>query len=84
MILPLSKSGFFEQNPVMDKHPEAGAAPANKNILQWSMTPPQSYVVYLIALFLVAGASFYAGSLKPNKKSLVPPQSTAQPAPPRN
>jgi hypothetical protein len=82
--LPLSLPSFFEQNSAMDKHPETGAAPAEKKLLQWAMTPPQSYVVYLVALFLVAGASFYAGSLKPNKKSLVPPQSASQPAPPRN
>jgi hypothetical protein len=82
--LPLSIPSFFEQNRVMDKRSETGAAPAHKNLLQWAMSPPQSYVVYLVALFLVAGASFYAGSLKPNKKSLVPPQSATQPTPPRN
>jgi hypothetical protein len=35
--------------------------------VQWAITPPQSYAVYLIALFLVAGLSFYAGSLRPKK-----------------
>ena len=65
----------------MDQQTETGVM---RSIVKWTMTPPQSYALYLVALFLVAGASFYAGSLKPNKKSLVPPQSTAQPAPPRN
>ena len=32
--------------------------------MQWAMTPPQSYAVYLIALFLVAGGSFYIGALR--------------------
>ena len=46
----------------MEKQPDP-AAP--KNFLQWAITPPQSYSVYLIALFLVAGLSFYVGSLRP-------------------
>jgi hypothetical protein len=40
---------------------------AKKSVVQWAMTPPQSYAVYLVCLFLVAGLSFYAGSLKPKK-----------------
>ena len=35
---------------------------APKSFVQWAITPPQSYLIYLIALFLVAGLSFYAGS----------------------
>ena len=42
-------------------------APAPKTLVQWAMTPPQSYVVYLVCLFLVAGSSFYIGSLRPKK-----------------
>jgi hypothetical protein len=38
-----------------------------KGVVQWAITPPQSYAVYLIALFLVAGLSFYVGTLKPKK-----------------
>ena len=38
-----------------------------KGLVQWAITPPQSYAVYLIALFLVGGLSFYAGTLKPKK-----------------
>ena len=38
-----------------------------KGLVQWAITPPQSYVVYLVALFLVAGGSFYVGTLKPKK-----------------
>jgi hypothetical protein len=44
---------------------EPGPAAAPKNLVQWAITPPQSYAVYLVALFLVAGLSFYAGSLRP-------------------
>jgi hypothetical protein len=32
---------------------------------RWATTPPQSYAVYLIALVLVWGLSFYAGMLRP-------------------
>jgi hypothetical protein len=44
---------------------ETGIAAAVKNFVRWSITPPQSYAVYLVCLFLVAGVSFYAGSLRP-------------------
>jgi hypothetical protein len=46
---------------------EPGPAAPFKNFVQWAITPPQSYALYLVALFLVAGLSFYAGSLKPKK-----------------
>jgi hypothetical protein len=36
-----------------------------RNLVRWAMTPPQSIAVYLACLFLVAGLSFYVGSLKP-------------------
>jgi hypothetical protein len=53
------------QNHGMAKEPSPKAAPTS--LVQWAITPPQSYAVYLVALFLVAGLSFYAGSLKPKK-----------------
>jgi hypothetical protein len=34
---------------------------------RWAMTPPQSVAVYLVCLFLVAGISFYVGTMKPKK-----------------
>jgi hypothetical protein len=49
----------------MEKQPDP-TAPA-KTWVQWAMTPPQSYAVYLVCLFLVAGLSFYVGTLKPKK-----------------
>jgi hypothetical protein len=55
-------------------------APAPKTLVQWAMTPPQSYVVYLVCLFLVAGSSFYIGSLRPKKAiGLGPPPVVAVP-----
>ena len=61
----------------MEKQPDPAATP--KSLLQWAMTPPQSYVVYLIALFLVAGLSFYAGSLKPKKAAGIGPPPASAP-----
>jgi hypothetical protein len=46
---------------------ETGPAAAIRGWLRWAMTPPQSVAVYLVCLFLVAGLSFYIGSLKPKK-----------------
>jgi len=49
-----------------------------RSVVRWAITPPQSYAVYLVALFLVAGLSFYAGSLNPKKAGGLgpPPVST--------
>jgi hypothetical protein len=44
---------------------ETGIAAAVRGFVRWSITPPQSYAVYLVCLFLVAGLSFYVGTLKP-------------------
>jgi hypothetical protein len=44
---------------------QTGPMAAIKAFARWAITPPQSYAVYLAALFLVAGLSFYIGSLKP-------------------
>jgi hypothetical protein len=63
----------------MENH--TGPAAPIKNMVRWAITPPQSYVVYLVALFLVAGLSFYVGSLRPKKPmGLGPPPISA----PRN
>jgi len=55
--------------------------PAQKprTFFQWATTPPQSYAVYLIALILVWGLSFYAGSLKPKKAEGFGPPSISAP-----
>ena len=60
---------------------QTGPAAAIRGFVRWAITPPQSYVVYLISLFLVAGLSFYVGTLKPKKiTGLGPPPVSA----PRN
>jgi hypothetical protein len=53
---------------------ETGAATAMRDFARWTITPPQSYAVYLVCLLLVAGLSFYAGTLKPKKAAgMAPP-----------
>ena len=52
-----------------------------KNLLQWAITPPQSYALYLGALILIFVSSFYIGTMKPkNAVGLTPPPVSA----PRN
>ena len=49
--------------------------------IHWAKTPPQVYVVYLVALILVWLVSFYAGTLNPKRsQSPAPPPVSA----PRN
>ena len=55
----------------MEKDPGPAAAP--QSFVQWAITPPQSYAVYLVCLFLVAGLSFYVGTLRPKKVVGMPP-----------
>jgi len=44
--------------------------------VRWAKTPPQVYVVYLVALILVWLVSFYAGTLNPKRsQSPAPPVS---------
>ena len=47
----------------MDRDP--GPTNPIRRLVQWAITPPQSYGVYLVALILVFTLSFYAGTLKP-------------------
>jgi hypothetical protein len=47
-----------------------------RDLARWATIPPQSYAVHLVCLFLVAGVSFYVGTLKP-KKTIGPPPQTA-------
>ena len=60
---------------------QTGMAATIRGFARWAITPPQSYAVYLVCLFLVAGLSFYVGTLRPNKPvGLGPPPISA----PRN
>jgi hypothetical protein len=59
---------------------DGGPAGAIRGFVKWAITPPQAYVVYLISLFLVAGLSFYVGSLRPKKPvGLGPPPMVSVP-----
>lgn len=40
--------------------------------MRWVMTPPQSYIIYLIAFLAVAWISFFAGTLKPKRVAPAP------------
>ena len=52
-----------------------------KGLLRWAITPPQSYALYLIGLFLIFGLSYFAGTMKPkNSTGIGPPPVSA----PRN
>jgi hypothetical protein len=56
-----------------------GPAAAIRELVRWSITPPQSYPMYVLCLFLVLGLSYYAGTLKPKKAVSVAPAATSQP-----
>jgi hypothetical protein len=52
-----------------------------RTLWKWATTPPQAYVVYVLALILVWGISFLAGSLNPKHTGSgqnPPPVSTPQ------
>jgi hypothetical protein len=76
--LPLPITAGLKQYHAMANDSEP--AGAFRNIVQWAITPPQSYVVYLVSLFLIAGLSFYVGTLRPKKPmGLGPPPMSARP-----
>lgn len=58
---------------------EPGIAAAIRRLARWAITPPQSYAVYLVCLFLVFGLSFYAGSLKPKTATGMGPPPVSAP-----
>jgi hypothetical protein len=51
-----------------------------RGLWKWATTPPQVYVVYVLALILVWGISFLAGTLNPKRTGgqNPPPVSTPQ------
>ena len=59
---------------------DTGPAAAIRSFARWTTTPPQSYALYLVALVLVAGLSFYAGSLKPKKPGGIGPPPVSAPS----
>jgi hypothetical protein len=44
-----------------------------QGLVQWATTRPQAYATYFVALILIGGLSFYAGTLKPKKVPSPPP-----------
>ncbi len=77
--LPLPIPPAIEQNRRMENNSDLQSK--IRGFWRWAITPPQSYAIYLVCLFLVAGLSFYVGTLRPKKPvGLGPPPITA----PRN
>ncbi len=58
---------------------DSGPAAAIRRFVRWAITPPQAYAVYFLALVLVLGSSFYAGSLAPKKPSGLGPAPASSP-----
>jgi hypothetical protein len=52
---------------------QTGPAMGLKDFVRWAMTPPQAIAVYFLCLVLVAGGSYYVGSLKPKKAAGIGP-----------
>ena len=76
---PLPLPEGLTHNSRMDEN--GHRQPPTRSLIGWATTPPQSYAVYLIALFLIFGLSFYAGTMKPKG---VKPLSPAPGAAPHN
>jgi len=69
----------MEARSKQDENKQAGSTQGFRGFVRWAMTPPQSYVVYLVCLFLVAGSSFYIGTLKPKKAVWLGPAAISAP-----
>jgi len=74
---PLPISTHFKQYPGMEN--EIGPAAAIRRFARWVTRPPQAYAAYLVALILVAGLSFYVGTLRPKKPLGIGPPPIAVP-----
>jgi hypothetical protein len=64
----------LKQNPVMEN--ENDRPVGFQGLVQWATTRPQAYVTYFVALVLIGGLSFYAGTLNPKKVPAAPPAAT--------
>jgi hypothetical protein len=51
-----------------------------RRLWTWATTPPQVYLLYVVALILIWAISFYAGTLNPRKSGApgAPPISAPQ------
>jgi hypothetical protein len=75
LALPVAR--HFKQNHAMKTKTGPGAA--IRSFARWVTAPPQAYAAYFIALVLVAGLSFYVGTLKPKKSIGMGPSPVAVP-----
>jgi hypothetical protein len=62
-----------------DMETKSGPRAAIRSFARWVITPPQAYASYFVALVLVAGLSFYVGTLKPKKPIGLGPPPVAAP-----
>jgi hypothetical protein len=77
-ISSLSIPDGLKQNPVMEN--ESDKAVGFRGLVEWATTRPQAYATYFVALILIGGLSFYAGTLKPKKvPSAAPPAAVSVP-----
>src|SRR5258707_3097144 len=53
---------------------------SKRSFWRWAITPPQSYLIYLVCLVLIFVGSFYAGTLKPKKPTGLRPPPVAAPS----
>ena len=58
---------------------ETDSSSALTRLFRWATTPPQAYVVYVLALLAVYGVTFLAGSLVPKKHLTATPASVSVP-----
>ncbi len=50
-----------------------------RGLVEWATTRPQAYATYFLAVVLIGGMSFYAGTLKPKKVASPPPPAVSAP-----
>ncbi|SDS07272.1 hypothetical protein SAMN05444158_0913 [Bradyrhizobium canariense] len=58
---------------------ETGPTTSLKGLVQWAITPPQAYVVYVIGLLLVFSVSYLAGTMNPKKSPGAEPPAVSAP-----
>ena len=58
---------------------EADKAVGLRGLIEWATTRPQAYATYFLAVVLIGGMSFYAGTLKPKKVTSPPPPAVSVP-----
>ena len=73
-VLPFA-AGLQQEHDMENQTGPAGL----KGLWRWAITPPQSYAVYLIALLLMFGLSFYVGTMKPKSSAGIGPPPVSAP-----